>query len=182
MDHHQYEPDMDSNRAALIRVRDLPPNPSLYFRRDERTAGTCQPLSRVAALLIAISELHAHQGCDPRIVSDSLPCVAVAGWLAIELDALARALVQLEGMGLIVRGPSSDLRLIDRAAHHQKVCNCRRKARATKQVCSRSSDTPARAVFHLSCCAAKLRARLSRRAHGVASWIWKECGQVTLIA
>jgi CRP-like cAMP-binding protein len=106
---------LKNNKRALDRYAEALER-EFNYRRDELTAGARNPLSRVATLLVAISELHEREGADPTIVSDSLSCIAVADWLGIELDALAQALLELECMRLIKRAPRGGIRLIDRIA------------------------------------------------------------------
>jgi hypothetical protein len=76
-------------------------------RRDElseRFRG--YPVRRVAALLIALSELNAHEGRDPRI-ADSLRCETIASCLKLDLDTLGRALDELQQMRLVALYPAS---------------------------------------------------------------------------
>lgn len=76
-------------------------------RRDElseRFRG--YPVRRVAALLIALSELNAHEGRDPRL-ADSLRCETIASCLELDLDTLGRALDELQQMRLVAPHPPS---------------------------------------------------------------------------
>jgi CRP/FNR family transcriptional regulator, anaerobic regulatory protein len=83
------------------------------YRRDLLTsANRHSPVGRVAAFLVAVSQFNHDEGRDPNIVTDTLKCGVVARWLKLDLDALRRALVELEKRRLIepcVQG----LRLID---------------------------------------------------------------------
>lgn len=85
------------------------------FRRRLLTRASLRrrPVSRVAALLLALSQLNKNEGRDPTLMSDSLSCGVVADWLGLDLDSLADALVELEKKELIRPSPPQGLRLID---------------------------------------------------------------------
>ena len=75
------------------------------FRRDEVAGAYRKPASRLAAFFLALSQLNGREGRDPDVISDSLECGAVACCIALDLDALGMALVELEKAGLIERCP-----------------------------------------------------------------------------
>jgi len=80
-------------------------------RRDElREMFRGYPLRRVAALLLAMSALNAHEGRDPSL-ADWLPCETVADCLELDLETLGRVLVELQQMQLVAFCPPSGLRL-----------------------------------------------------------------------
>jgi CRP/FNR family transcriptional regulator len=84
-------------------------------RRDElREMFRDDPLRRVAALLLAMSELNAHEGRDPRL-TDSLCSETVASCLELDLDTLGQVLVELQQMRLVAPCPTSGLRLTNLA-------------------------------------------------------------------
>jgi CRP/FNR family transcriptional regulator len=90
-------------------------------RRDE----LCEmfrdsPLRRVAALLLAISELNAQEGRDPHL-TDSPCCETVASCLQLDLDTLGRVLVELQQMQLVAPCPPSELQLTNLAGLHALV-------------------------------------------------------------
>jgi CRP/FNR family transcriptional regulator len=70
------------------------------------------PLERVAALFVTLARCNAYEGRDPLIVTDSMNCGVVAGYLDISLGDLARCLKEMEGRGLIMADPAG-LRLTD---------------------------------------------------------------------
>jgi CRP/FNR family transcriptional regulator, anaerobic regulatory protein len=81
-------------------------------RRDElREMFRDYPLRRVAAFLLAMSELNAHEGRDP----DSLCSETVASCLDLDLDTLGGILVELQQMQLVAPCPPSGLRLTNLA-------------------------------------------------------------------
>jgi CRP/FNR family transcriptional regulator len=87
-------------------------------RRDELSEKfRGHPLHRVAAFLLAMSELNAHEGRDPRL-TDSLRCETIASCLELDLDTLGRVLVELQQMQLVAPCPPSGLRLTNLAGLH----------------------------------------------------------------
>ena len=84
-------------------------------RRDElREMFRDYPLRRIAAFLVAMSELNAQEGRDPRL-TDSPFCETVASCLELDLDTLGRVLVELQQMQLVAPCPPSGLRLTNLA-------------------------------------------------------------------
>jgi CRP/FNR family transcriptional regulator len=59
------------------------------------------PVRRVAALFVTMSRYNAYEGRDPSLVTDSLKCGVVAGYLNMTVDQLAIQLAELERRGLI---------------------------------------------------------------------------------
>ena len=89
-------------------------NREFAYRRDLFTASNRQkPIGRVAAFLLAVSQFNKDEGRDPNMVTDSLKCGVVAEWLALDLDNLRRALVELEKQRLIEPCDPLGLRLVD---------------------------------------------------------------------
>jgi CRP/FNR family transcriptional regulator len=70
------------------------------------------PVQRVAALFVTLSRNNANEGRDPDILTDSLQCGVVAGYLGMSVDQLAGYLGELEARGLI-EPCDSGLRLKD---------------------------------------------------------------------
>jgi len=64
-------------------------------------AGRDNPLERVAALLVALSQINKQEGRDPNILAQPWHCGAVADQLELNIDELARLLLDLEDLGLI---------------------------------------------------------------------------------
>jgi CRP/FNR family transcriptional regulator len=84
------------------------------YRRDLLSRATRQnPIARLAAFLLAVSQFNKDEGRDRSIVTDALDCVVVADWLKLDLDALRRALVELGKRQLIAPCDAQGLRLID---------------------------------------------------------------------
>ena len=60
---------------------------------------------RIAALFVTLSRYNAYEGRDPALITDSLRCGVVAGYLDMSVDHLARELSGLEARGLIEPSP-----------------------------------------------------------------------------
>lgn len=67
--------------------------------------GRAKPLERVAALFVTLSRCNTYEGRDPSLITDSLTCGVVAGYLNMSVDFLARQLAELEALGLIAACP-----------------------------------------------------------------------------
>ena len=78
--------------------------------------GRRSPIKRVAAYLLALSQVNKREGRDANIIDASWQCAFVADQLELSLDLLTRILVELEKRGLIESCPSGGLRLKDRDA------------------------------------------------------------------
>ena len=85
------------------------------FRRRLLTRSSIRrrPICRVAALLLALSQLNKNECRDPALMTDSLSCGVVAEWLGLDLDSLADALLELQKRKLIQPCPPLGLRLMD---------------------------------------------------------------------
>jgi len=78
------------------------------------------PLERIAALFVTLSRCNAYEGRDPLLITDSMNCGVVAGYLDLSLADLARHLKELEALGLVAAaGPNlrlADLEALERLA------------------------------------------------------------------
>ena len=84
------------------------------YRRNALVGSTQDsPAQRVAAFLVAVSQLNEIEGRDPNVISDSLHCGVVANYLGLDVDTLGQALVELEKRELVEQCPSEGLRLCD---------------------------------------------------------------------
>ena len=72
-----------------------------------------QPLVRVAALLLSISQNNVYEGRDAQTVPDALTSGFVADLLGVDIATLAALLVDLRERGLIESGSNSTLHLKD---------------------------------------------------------------------
>ena len=82
-------------------------------RRDDALGTPRQPVSQIAAFLVAVSNQNRNEGRDPLVVSDSLECGTAASYLGIDFDTFARSLAELGSLGMIEPSPSEGLRLLD---------------------------------------------------------------------
>lgn len=69
----------------------------------EAVVSACKtrPIERVAALFVTLSHFNSYEGRVPDIITDSLKCGVVAGYLNMSLDLLTAQLTELEAQGLI---------------------------------------------------------------------------------
>jgi CRP/FNR family transcriptional regulator, anaerobic regulatory protein len=84
------------------------------FEYGRALAKGCKPrgaIGRVAAFLVAVSRQNANEGQDPAIVSESLTCGSVAGFLDLEIPKLQAALVRLRSLGHVIEDDMSRLHL-----------------------------------------------------------------------
>lgn len=84
-----------------------------YGRALARDRGAAAPIDRVAAYLVAISRQNATEGRDPTVIADSMNSGAVAYMLDLDISTLGRALLELQGMGLVEQHSEADLHLTD---------------------------------------------------------------------
>jgi CRP/FNR family transcriptional regulator len=84
-----------------------------YGKMLANDRGRSAPIESVAAFLVAVSRQNAHEGREPTIVSDSLKCGIVTSLLNLDISTLSRALLELQGMGLVEQCPAAGLYLKD---------------------------------------------------------------------
>jgi hypothetical protein len=78
-------------------------------------AAELEPLARVAALLVSISQNNRYEGRDPNLMPDAFSSGFVADLLGMDIDELATQLIELNRRGL-VEACGSALRLKDLTA------------------------------------------------------------------
>lgn len=88
------------------------------------------PVERIAAFLVSISRQNVHEGRDKTVVYDSLTCGAVAYLLGFDVEALAEALLDLKGEGLIEEGSNGQLHLLSLERLEQLADGMRASANA----------------------------------------------------
>ena len=88
-------PTLKKKQAEAI-DRELEHTKTLLSRSHRSTPAEC-----LASFLVAVSYLNFHEGRDPAVIPDSLKCGTVASLMNIDVDTLARALVELKRRGLI---------------------------------------------------------------------------------
>ena len=72
-----------------------------FLKETQARSGRSEPLERVAALFVTLARCNAYEGRDPSIITDSLSCGVVAGYLNMSLDDLAPCLTELEALNLV---------------------------------------------------------------------------------
>jgi hypothetical protein len=70
-------------------------------------------LERTAAYFVVVSRNNGYEGRDPRVVTDDVRCGAVSQFLGIDIELLARALLEMQRKGLVSTGDDGNLRLDD---------------------------------------------------------------------
>jgi CRP/FNR family transcriptional regulator len=105
--------------------------------------GRRSPIKRVAAFLLALSQVNKREGRDPNVIDASWQCAFVADQLELSLDLLAHILVEFEKRGLIESCPSRGLRLKDLVTLEglvgepgtslllRDICDCRKRCSCT---------------------------------------------------
>jgi CRP/FNR family transcriptional regulator len=81
-----------------------------FLRERAVDSGKGKPVERVASFLSALSHMSANEGRDPMIVTDEVSSGLVAEHLDMSIDALGRALRELESRG-VVRATDKGLRI-----------------------------------------------------------------------
>jgi CRP/FNR family transcriptional regulator len=72
-----------------------------FLNETQRHGAAAAPVVRAAALLVTLSRCNAYEGRDPTIITDSLSCGVVAGYLDMTVDGLAQILVDLKHRGIV---------------------------------------------------------------------------------
>ena len=72
-----------------------------YIKEAQRRSTLAKPLGRIAALFVTLARCNAYEGRDPAVITDSLSCGVVAGYLDMSVDELAQWLTELKARDLI---------------------------------------------------------------------------------
>jgi len=72
-----------------------------FLNEAQRRATIAKPLGRIAALFVTLSRCNAYEGRDPTILTDSVSCGVVAGYLNMSVDDLAHWLSDLASRRLV---------------------------------------------------------------------------------
>jgi CRP/FNR family transcriptional regulator len=76
-----------------------------FLKDTHARAGRPKALERIAALFVTLARCNAYEGRDPSILTDSLSCGVVAGYLDMSVDDLAHCLTELEALHLVEAAP-----------------------------------------------------------------------------
>jgi CRP/FNR family transcriptional regulator len=71
------------------------------------------PAARLATFLSVVSRMNASEGRDPLVISETMRCPVVAGYLKVDIDTLGSALLELKRKNLIAAEPNGQLRILD---------------------------------------------------------------------
>ena len=77
-----------------------------FLKETRERAGRPKPLERIAALFVTLARCNAYEGRDPSVLTDSLSCGVVAGYLNMSVDDLAHWLTELEALDLVEAVPN----------------------------------------------------------------------------
>lgn len=96
------------DRQALAAEREF------AARRRELVPDTDElPVRRLAAFLSAMHHMNRREGRNPNLIPEFLKTGDVASFLDLDVDALARALTELQERGLVSRADGGGLLLLD---------------------------------------------------------------------
>lgn len=106
------EPVTKKSRPAKAGVSTALEREAALIHEAVVSACKTRPIERVAALFVTLSHFNSYEGRVPDIITDSLKCGVVAGYLNMSLDLLTAQLTELEAQGLI-EPAANGLRLKD---------------------------------------------------------------------
>lgn len=72
-----------------------------FLNEAQRRSVVAKPLGRIAALFVTLARGNAYEGRDPAIITDSLTCGVVAGYLNMTVDELGHWLAELRARNLV---------------------------------------------------------------------------------
>lgn len=110
-----FEPLIDKSPADKTRLTAAIAREVALLKETQGRTRLPKPLTRIAALFVTLARLNDYEGRQVDVITDSLSCGVVAGYLDMSVDELARWLQELEARGL-VEPALHGLRLKDRAA------------------------------------------------------------------
>jgi CRP/FNR family transcriptional regulator len=96
-----------------IRLTEAAEREFAQLRSRAAGSGMRTPAQKVAAYLLAASQINAREGRDPHVIHEDLNCGILADWLGLEMDAFTAALVTLKSRRLLASAADGAVRLID---------------------------------------------------------------------
>lgn len=72
-----------------------------FLNDAQKRKALSEPLGRIAALFVTLARCNAYEGRDPTLLTDSLSCGVVAGYLDMTVDDLAHWLTELKARDLV---------------------------------------------------------------------------------
>jgi CRP/FNR family transcriptional regulator len=97
----QLDPAAERNARARARLTAAIEREVNYLKESLLRGEHPSALERVAALFVTLSRYNAYEGREPTLITDSLKCGVVAGYLNMSVDELAAQLSAMEARGLI---------------------------------------------------------------------------------
>jgi CRP/FNR family transcriptional regulator len=95
------DPALEKSPAITSRLTAAIEREVAFLKQTYARSQRSEPLERVAALFVTLSRCNAYEGRDPSLITDSLSCGVVAGYLNMSLDDLAHCLTELEALNLV---------------------------------------------------------------------------------
>jgi len=95
------DPAAEHNARSRARLTAAIEREVSFLKESILRSGHPSPLERVAALFVTLSHYNAYEGREPTLITDSLKCGVVAGYLNLSVDQLAAQLAEMEARGLI---------------------------------------------------------------------------------
>jgi CRP/FNR family transcriptional regulator len=95
------EPALEKSPAISSRLTAAIEREVAFLKEVQNRTGLPGPIERIAALFVTLARCNAYEGRDPTIISDSLTCGVVAGYLNMTVDELAHCLKELESRNLV---------------------------------------------------------------------------------
>jgi CRP/FNR family transcriptional regulator, anaerobic regulatory protein len=100
------EPALERNPNTKSRLTAAIEREVAFLKETHERAGRSKPLERIAALFVTLARCNAYEGRDPSVLTDSLSCGVVAGYLNVSVDELAHWLTELESLDLVEAVPN----------------------------------------------------------------------------
>jgi CRP/FNR family transcriptional regulator, anaerobic regulatory protein len=95
------DPSAERNARSRARLTAAIEREVMFLKESLLRGGHPSPLERVAALFVTLSHYNAYEGREPTLITDSLKCGVVAGYLNMSVNQLAAQLAEMEARGLI---------------------------------------------------------------------------------
>ena len=94
------DPSVERNARSRARLTAAIEREVTFLKESLLRSGP-SALERVAALFVTLSHYNAYEGREPTLITDSLKCGVVAGYLNMSVDQLAAQLADMDARGLI---------------------------------------------------------------------------------
>lgn len=95
------DPSAERNARSRARLTAAIEREVMFLKESLRRSGHPGAFERVAALFVTLSHYNEYEGREPTLITDSLKCGVVAGYLNMSVNQLAAQLAEMEARGLI---------------------------------------------------------------------------------